>query len=168
MEYESFLALLTQAIQWAVRKYAEYPWFHLLIMMMGVDVLTGLLASNILGRGWNSSVSFRGMVRKSCIILVIGAAGLVDAATEAMLPDYARGLFRLPIAKLTAGSFFITETISVLENAKICGVPIPGFIIDGISKMQRILDDLSSEKSQKKKDLNDSCNPVQQTQSPKE
>lgn len=100
----------------------------LLLVMMVLDVASGMCAAVVQGE-LSSKVSFVGMMRKCSILLIIGAA----AALESMQPD-------LPLSKLTAGFFVINEGLSVLENARKAGVPIPPILsrsLDGLLTDQK-------------------------------
>lgn len=107
-----------------------------LVGMMIIDVVTGLIAS---AGAWSSKVSYRGMMRKVSILAVVGAAALIESVTAAYLPDAWQNNV-LPISRMTALFFLVTETLSVLENAQRSGVPIPNFLTQLLANSRDRLD----------------------------
>lgn len=95
-----------------------------LIAFMVVDYITGLSVAFIFHKsqktkngGASSAVGFKGIVKKMCILLLVGLAHELDYI---MGIDYIRALSIL---------FFIgNEGLSVLENVGLMGVPYPEFL----------------------------------------
>ena len=95
-----------------------------LVIFMLVDYITGLAVAFIFHKsqktengGASSAVGFKGIVKKMCILLLVGLAHELDCL---MGFDYIRALSIL---------FFIgNEGISVLENVGLMGVPFPEFL----------------------------------------
>jgi len=110
-------------VDWLVKTYAWYPMIGILFIMITLDILSGICAALVEGR-LSSKVSFPGMMKKASILLVVGMA----AVLEHLQPD-------LPLAKLTAGFFIINEALSILENARRAGVPIPPILSKSIDAM---------------------------------
>ena len=81
-----------------------------------IDYATGVLAA-INTRKLSSSVGFRGIARKILIFALIGLAHLLDIH-----------ILGTPGVLRTATIFFYlsNEGISILENASLLGLPIPG------------------------------------------
>lgn len=128
----------SEITQWFLQWYAQFPWVFMLIAMMLLDVLSGLIAAGYAGKIC-SKVGYRGMMRKASMLLVVAAAGLLEQGIIMSIPQTLRGDIAVPFAKLVSGIFFINEAISVLENAKACGVPLPAFLTrslaDQLSKL---------------------------------
>ena len=97
---------------WALGLSAAY---HLLIVMMILDVASGLLAGHRNG-GLDSDISWRGMRKKGLTLVVVTMA--------AILGNYAS----LPTGEWAAGAFALVEVISILENAQRGGVEIPTWL----------------------------------------
>ena len=95
-----------------------------LIVFMIVDYITGLMVAFVFhksrktkGGGASSKESFKGIVKKMCILLLVGLAHELDYI---MGVDYIRALAIL---------FFVgNEGLSVLENVGLMGVPYPEFL----------------------------------------
>lgn len=95
-----------------------------LVAFMVVDYITGLSVAFIFHKsqktengGASSAVGFKGIVKKMCILLLVGLAHELDYI---MGIDYIRALSIL---------FFIgNEGLSVLENVGLMGVPYPEFL----------------------------------------
>jgi toxin secretion/phage lysis holin len=86
----------------------------LLVSLVGIDYLTGFLASAVEGR-LSSRVGFRGIPKKIMIFVMVAVGHLVDTAigTNHMFRD--------------AAIFFYcaNELVSILENAGRMGLPVP-------------------------------------------
>lgn len=93
-----------------------------LAVMMGLDYLSGVLLA-IVERKLSSQIGFSGIMKKALILMLVGAANLMD-------------LYVLDNSNLLRGvviCFYISnEGISLLENASRLGLPVP-------DKMKRVL-----------------------------
>ena len=95
-----------------------------LMIFMSVDYVTGVSvalffhkSTKTISGGASSKEGFKGIVRKMCILLLVGLAHELD---NIMGIDYTRALAIL---------FFIgNEGLSILENMGLMGVPYPKFI----------------------------------------
>ena len=103
-----------------------------LLMFMFVDYITGLAVAFIFHKstktkngGASSLVGFKGIVKKLCMLLLVGSAVELDRIIGV---DYTRSL---------AIMFFIgNEGISVLENMGLMGVPYPEFLHKALESMK--------------------------------
>lgn len=103
-----------------------------LIIFMAVDYITGLAVAFIFHKsqktkngGASSKEGFKGIVKKLCIILLVGLAHEIDVV---MGVGYMRA---------TAILFFIgNEGLSVLENVGLMGVKYPEFIKKALEVMR--------------------------------
>ena len=103
-----------------------------LLMFMLVDYLTGLAVAFVFHKstktkngGASSLVGFKGIVKKFCMLLLVGLAVELDRIIGV---DYTRSL---------AIMFFIgNEGISVLENMGLMGVPYPEFLHKALEAMK--------------------------------
>ena len=102
---------------------AGQPLLFVLGVMMAIDVVSGICAAAI-ERKLSSKVSFAGMMRKTHVALLVGMA----AVLERVQPD-------VPLIKLVCTFFTLTEALSILENAKRAGVPIPRVLSNAIDQM---------------------------------
>ncbi len=101
---------------------AEHPMVGLLMLLMALDIVTGVIAA-VVTRRLSSSASWRGMAKKSMTLLLIGVAVGFE--------PYAGGL---PLVNLVTGFYAFTEALSILENASEAGVPIPQALRDVLAK----------------------------------
>lgn len=124
--------------QYALQFYSAFPWVGLLLLMMTLDIISGIIAA-VIERKLSSKIGYRGMMRKALCLIVVGVAAILEQGLMLTLPESIRGDIAIPLAKLTAGFFFINETLSVLENARRSGVPLPAFLskslIDTLARM---------------------------------
>ena len=92
-----------------------------LLIFMAIDYLTGLICAGIFHKskktetgGLESKASFKGLCRKGVILLIVLVAHRIDLAIGA---SYVRDAVCI--------AFIVNETISIIENAGLMGVPIP-------------------------------------------
>lgn len=104
-----------------------------LIILMGIDILMGLLIaglwkkSNKSNTGTVSSTSMaKGLVRKGVYLLIILVAHRLD---KSLGTEYIRTAVII--------AFIANESISIIENAGIMGVPIPSVITKAIEVLRQ-------------------------------
>lgn len=85
-----------------------------LLILMTVDYLSGVIKAFITCTA-NSKAGIIGILKKVMIILVIVLAYQLDILFDG----------KLAIKTLAVGVFISNEGLSILENASICGIPIP-------------------------------------------
>lgn len=96
-----------------------------LLVAMGVDYVTGVLAAVKSGKGLNSAVGFWGLARKGLSLLVILLAHRVDILLDTSNMTMAAAVY-----------FYIAnELISITENYGKLGLPLP----DRIRKLIEVL-----------------------------
>lgn len=103
-----------------------------LVMFMLIDYFTGLAVAFVFHKstktkngGASSKEGFKGIVKKVCMLLLVGLAHELD---HLMGVDYVRALAIL---------FFIgNEGLSVLENVGLMGVPYPEFLKNALEAMK--------------------------------
>jgi len=102
-----------------------------LTAVMALDYLSGIFAA-ILGKSPNtpggkldSSAGFRGLLKKALIFMMVLVAAQVDKAVE--------GTF---VRAATVWFYLVNESISVLENAGLAGVPLPGKLKGVLEKLK--------------------------------
>ena len=87
---------------------------NVLLILMTVDYLSGVIKAFITCTA-NSKAGIIGIIKKVMIILVIVLAYQLDILFDG----------KLAIKTLAVGVFISNEGLSILENASICGIPIP-------------------------------------------
>ena len=108
----------------------KHPLVFLLGVLMVIDILSGLCVA-IIERKLSSKIGSNGMMRKTMKILLIGTA----AALEQIQPD-------VPCVKLACIFFIVNESLSIVENAKRAGVPIPSSISGVIDNARQLSGEL--------------------------
>lgn len=103
-----------------------------LCICMACDFILGLLVAGIFKNsthtdkgGLSSQVAFRGLAKKICMLLLIGVAHWLDVLFAI---DYIR--------EGVIYAFIANETISIVENVGLCGVPLPSVITKAIEVLK--------------------------------
>ena len=92
----------------------EDKMMNCLIILMAIDYLTGV-AKAFITEKTNSKQGFKGFLKKMVMIGVVVLAYQIDLLFEG----------KFAIKSLTVGILLSNEGLSILENASICGVPLP-------------------------------------------
>ena len=99
-----------------------------LMIFMGVDYITGLIVAGVFGNsektangGLESRAGWKGLCRKGMTLLVVLVAYRLDLV---MGSNFIRDAVVI--------AFTANETISIIENAGLMGIPIPGAILRAI------------------------------------
>ena len=102
----------------------------MLVVSNVVDYITGVIASKFRGQEISSYKGIRGITKKVCMWLLIVVGAIID---ELIIYSVAQFGFVVPItfvvAAIVAVWLTFNEIISILENLKDIGVPIPDFIL---------------------------------------
>lgn len=114
-----------------------------LLIFMGVDYLTGLIVAGIFKASPKSEsgaleswAGLKGLFRKGGILLVV----LVAARLDLMLgTNFVRDTVVI--------AFVVNETISIIENLGLMGVPIPKPVINAISILRQMTEPEDKEKN---------------------
>lgn len=122
-----FIAVLTAISSWL--GILAIP----IIVLVGLnitDYITGIVASKYRGQAISSYVGFRGIAKKICMWLLVAVGGVVD-----WLILYAGGTigidikFKFVVACVVAIWLIANEIISILENIKDIGAPLPSWLL---------------------------------------
>lgn len=104
-----------------------------LLIFMGVDYVTGLIVAGVFhkspksGTGTlESNACFKGLCRKGVSLLIV----LVGARLDVTIGSHY-------IRDGVVIAFIANETISILENAGLMGVPIPAIIVKAIEVLKQ-------------------------------
>ena len=100
-----------------------------LVMFMAIDYVTGLVVAGVFKKskksasgGLDSSLGFKGIIKKSVMLMVVFIGYQLDNFIGA---DFAR--YAVIIA------FLVNESISIIENVGLMGIPIPNAIKKAIT-----------------------------------
>lgn len=104
-----------------------------LLIFMVVDYITGLVVAGVFHKsrktengGLESKAGWKGLCRKGVTLLVIGVACQLDRMTGSNF-----------IRDAVAISFIVNETLSIVENAGLMGIPLPKVIVNAIDVLKR-------------------------------
>ena len=103
-----------------------------LLIMIGLDYFTGVLVALVFRKsphtesgGLSSNVGWKGLLRKFILIIVVAAAYQIDKVIGTAY-----------IRDAVAIAFIANETLSLIENAGLMGVPIPNILLRGIEVLK--------------------------------
>lgn len=106
--------------------------FQTLIIFMAIDYITGLVVAGVFGTSdktesghLESRAGWKGLCRKGVTLLVV----LVSARLDIVL-----GTAFVRDAVVIA--YIVNETISIIENAGLMGLPVPDVIMQAIEQLQ--------------------------------
>lgn len=111
------------------------PTLVTLLILIGIDVIMGVGLS-IVKRTLSSSIAWRGMMKKTFILLILGAV----AAVGPIMPD-------VPTFELACIGFIIAEFISILEGAAAVGLPLPAVLVNALVKLREHQATLAAQKT---------------------
>lgn len=97
-----------------------------LILFMVADYATGLIHA-WMGNKLNSKVGYKGIAKKSLILIVLIVAVLLDRLINKNI-----WVFRT----LVCYFYVANEGISILENCGKCGVPLPQKLLDTLEQLK--------------------------------
>lgn len=104
-----------------------------LVWFMGIDYVTGMLVAGVFhkspktpGGGLESRAGWKGLIRKGVTLLVV----LVAARLDLLIGD------RSFIRDAVVIAFVVNETMSIVENLGLMGIPVPGVIMKAIEVLK--------------------------------
>jgi toxin secretion/phage lysis holin len=128
----------------AIASYVCGVWVFVAFVVVAIllDYITGLLAGRANG-GLNSKWATKGLYKKVGIFMLLVLGLFLDGAVNHFMVgmDFLDLPFHLPIAHIVTVWIVITEAISVCENLERLGVPIPGFLVRLLRKVEKKIDD---------------------------
>jgi toxin secretion/phage lysis holin len=104
---------------------AMHPLLQSLVILMGLDVVSGLLAGYVTQK-ISSDVSYRGMAKKGLVLVLIGAANVVTR-------HWSLGF---ELGAVVAGFYIVHEMVSITENAVRAGLPLPTQLVQALEKVK--------------------------------
>lgn len=143
MEHEKTIKALISAVIAGLAAYAKVILvpLALLIIMMIVDYISGMSKAYINGE-WSSKVGFQGIVKKVGYMGVVIVAAVMDWVIYSGLKGVGVDIkMSYYLGLIVVIWLLINECISVLENLGEIGVPLPTFLIKGIKKLQKNIED---------------------------
>lgn len=122
----------------------------LLVISNIIDYITGIIATKYRGNKIASYISFKGIVKKVCMWLLVYVGVLVDNLIL-YSEDYI-GInihFNFVVASLVAVWLLINEIISILENISDIGVEIPSFLLPLVKNLKSQIDKKTGSSDEK-------------------
>ena len=101
------------------------PLIQCLLLLMALDVISGIISAAVQGVAITSKASWRGALKKGLALLLL-------AATKAMC--VASGV-EADVAAAVTGFFCLTEMISIVENCDRAGLPVPPILTRMLAAM---------------------------------
>lgn len=106
--------------------------FIVLCVFLLIDYISGIIVAVVFKNSsktetgkLNSSVSFKGLCKKFFVVVLVGVAHFLDIALGT---NFIRGGVVV--------AFISNETISIIENAGLMGIPIPNVLRKAIDILQ--------------------------------
>lgn len=119
-----------------------------LIIMMIFDYVSGM-ASAWVTKELSSRIGAMGIVKKVCYLLVVAVGMVVDYIIQAVGTPLGLELAGYSIFGLLVIVWLtLNELISILENMKEIGVPLPGFLLKIVDKLKSQTETKSGSLSQ--------------------
>lgn len=107
-----------------------------LIIFMAIDYITGLIVAGVFHTSpktktgtLESRAGWKGLCRKGVSLLVVLVACRLDAIIGSSF-----------IRDATVIAFVCNETISIIENAGLMGVPVPKVLVEAVDVLKRSRD----------------------------
>lgn len=104
-----------------------------LLIFMGIDYLTGLIVAGVFhrsqkteGGALESRAGFKGLCRKGVALLIVLVACRLDSVIQSNF-----------IRDSVVIAFITNETISIIENAGLMGIPIPSILVKAIEVLKK-------------------------------
>ena len=122
--------------------------FLVLVGLNVTDYITGLAASKYRGQKISSYKGLRGIIKKICMWLLVAVGGVLDwllmYAGETVGIDIK---FKFMIACVVAIWLICNEIISILENVKDIGAPLPSWLMKITQNIKSQVDNKVGEDS---------------------
>ena len=130
---QKFLAFIGVAGSWIISQFGGWDAaLGTLLIFMGIDYMTGLIVAGIFcasektsNGALESGVGWKGLCRKGVTLLVVLVACRLDLV---MGSNFIRDAVVI--------AFIVNETISIIENAGLMGIPIPAVITKAIEVLK--------------------------------
>lgn len=117
----------------------QFPIPAGLITVMTCDMITGTFLAGSKS-DLSSKTGYKGVMKKASMAIVVGMCGMLEKPLG------------VPLANSIALYFIYVEAVSVLENARDVGVPIPKFLLDRLRKKVDEVDPPNAPPSERRMD----------------
>lgn len=101
----------------------------LMVLCSVIDYFTGLFAAPARGEKISSAVGLRGIIKKICLWLLVVVGAIVDEVLKYSTEFIGLTVpFTFLVACIVSLWIICNELLSILENLKDIGVPLPAFL----------------------------------------
>lgn len=115
---KSIIGVFTGLVSWMIGGFGLM--FTVLIGLMMIDFITGFMVG-IYEKNINSRIGTLGLIRKTYVILLIGAVFMVESAVLGSNGIVTDGI---------SGAFVVVELVSIVENGGKLGIKLPDKVKD--------------------------------------
>ncbi|KGE16622.1 phage holin family protein [Paenibacillus wynnii] len=115
---KSTIGVVTGLVSWMIGGFGLV--FTVLIGLMMIDFITGFMVG-IYEKNINSRIGTLGLIRKTYVILLIGAVFMVESAVLGSNGIITDGI---------SGAFVVVELVSIVENGGKLGIRLPDKVKD--------------------------------------
>ena len=165
----SVLAAIGGFLSWLLGGF-DYAIIVLLSVIV-IDYLVGTLGCLVFktstktsSGGYSSSVGFKGLVKKACILLAVAVGNIVD------------GQIGSNFIRDSICTFFISnEIISIIENIGLMGIPLPKVIVNALEVLKskqdhenKLSNIITSNKEKETKQVKEEAKQVKEETIPEE
>lgn len=110
----------------------------ILLILMALDMITGIVLA-ARNRKIASSIGFRGVTKKSAILIVVMTAYIMQHLAEG---EVGNGfMFPVKLGAAVALAYDVIEAISVIENCHSLGAPIPSILSRTLHRAGKLVQD---------------------------
>jgi toxin secretion/phage lysis holin len=112
-----------------LKNITHLPFIDVLFVVICLDTILGILRA-FKQKKLNSTFGSNGCIRKTAMFISVICLGLIDKSYEfnllRLLPDDLQKIFpNLGLSGFFSILFILFESISILKNMQLCGLPIP-------------------------------------------
>jgi len=101
----------------------------LMVLCNFLDYITGIFAAPKRGKKINSSIGWHGIVKKVCMWLLVVVGVIIDELISYAINTIGWDIpFTFVVACIVCIWIICNELLSILENLKDIGVPLPAFL----------------------------------------
>lgn len=137
MKYPTFCAALGATGGAIAAAFGGWDFsLNVLLSFMGLDYVTGLIVAGVFHKSdksengaLESRAGFKGLLRKGAALLIVYVACQLDSLMGT-------GFIRDSVVT----AFLVNETLSIIENAGLMGVPIPEALTKSVEILKRKAD----------------------------
>ncbi len=107
------------------------PTIHILIVLMGIDYLTGLTGAFVT-KSIDANTSFRGLVKKVMTLVLIYTCHIITKPLG----------INVDLGNMVALAYVVNEVISVVENCNAAGINVPPIILQYLANVKNLIPDV--------------------------